>query len=190
MAVPSRGRTSEILSSLPLQILLYVNGIYYIFYFLATLAMIIYKSKSQVFSAEQAVLMHSWALSCCVFLLYLLWFILQVKFSVIQMIFWLLILLCFSFWPFWKCFDCTWVGHVIQCTWNVICKHESFGKWSLLVEQIFGDPYTFPFTPEDTCKHHQHLPVTKMEGQEGPPDPVQSMLKLLQVQFLKNPNHH
>ncbi|XP_041572228.2 transmembrane protein 80 isoform X1 [Taeniopygia guttata] len=42
------GRTSEILSSLPLQILLYVNGIYYIFYFLATLAMIIY--KSQVFS--------------------------------------------------------------------------------------------------------------------------------------------
>ncbi|XP_005529129.1 PREDICTED: transmembrane protein 80 isoform X2 [Pseudopodoces humilis] len=48
MAVPSRGRTSEILSSLPLQILLYVNGIYYIFYFLVTLAMIIY--KSQVFS--------------------------------------------------------------------------------------------------------------------------------------------
>ncbi|XP_057235868.1 transmembrane protein 80 isoform X1 [Malurus melanocephalus] len=48
MAVPSRGRTSEILSSLPLQILLYVNGIYYIFYFLASLAMIIY--KSQVFS--------------------------------------------------------------------------------------------------------------------------------------------
>ncbi|NWI93417.1 TMM80 protein, partial [Pitta sordida] len=36
------------LSSLPLQILFYVNGIYYIFYFLATLAMIIY--KSQVFS--------------------------------------------------------------------------------------------------------------------------------------------
>ncbi|KFV48027.1 Transmembrane protein 80, partial [Gavia stellata] len=36
------------LSSVPLQILLYVNGIYYIFYFLATLAMIVY--KSQVFS--------------------------------------------------------------------------------------------------------------------------------------------
>ncbi|KFW95344.1 Transmembrane protein 80, partial [Phalacrocorax carbo] len=36
------------LSSVPLQILFYVNGIYYIFYFLATLAMIIY--KSQVFS--------------------------------------------------------------------------------------------------------------------------------------------
>lgn len=76
--------------------------------------MIIYKSKSQVFSAEQTVLMHSWALSCCVFLLCLLWFILQVKFSVIQMIFWLLILLCFSLWPFWKCLDCTWVGHVIS----------------------------------------------------------------------------
>ncbi|NXA11609.1 TMM80 protein, partial [Sapayoa aenigma] len=39
---------SSQLSSLPLQILFYVNGIYYIFYFLATLAMIIY--KSQVFS--------------------------------------------------------------------------------------------------------------------------------------------
>ncbi|NXJ84375.1 TMM80 protein, partial [Trogon melanurus] len=34
------------LSSLPLQILFYVNGIYYIFYFLATLAMIIYKSQA------------------------------------------------------------------------------------------------------------------------------------------------
>ncbi|KFP80674.1 Transmembrane protein 80, partial [Acanthisitta chloris] len=39
---------SSQLSSLPLQILFYVNGIYYIFYFLATLAMIVY--KSQVFS--------------------------------------------------------------------------------------------------------------------------------------------
>ncbi|KAM4777706.1 LOW QUALITY PROTEIN: transmembrane protein 80 [Cyanocitta cristata] len=74
MAVPSRGRTSEIVSflyhcslhvgilkktassgflllpssSAQCWILLYVNGIYYIFYFLATLAMIIY--KSQVFS--------------------------------------------------------------------------------------------------------------------------------------------
>uniref|UniRef100_A0A8D2M964 Transmembrane protein 80 n=1 Tax=Zonotrichia albicollis TaxID=44394 RepID=A0A8D2M964_ZONAL len=47
MAVPSRGERSQ-LSSLPLHILLYVNGVYYIFYFLATLAMIIY--KSQVFS--------------------------------------------------------------------------------------------------------------------------------------------
>ncbi|XP_064922543.1 transmembrane protein 80 isoform X2 [Columba livia] len=41
-------RTSSVLSSLPLQILFYVNGIYYIFYFLVTLAMIVY--KSQVFS--------------------------------------------------------------------------------------------------------------------------------------------
>ncbi|KFO86196.1 Transmembrane protein 80, partial [Buceros rhinoceros silvestris] len=36
------------LSSLPLQILLYANGLYFIFYVLATLAMIVY--KSQVFS--------------------------------------------------------------------------------------------------------------------------------------------
>ncbi|NXT87360.1 TMM80 protein, partial [Anhinga rufa] len=36
------------LSSVPLQLLFYVNGIYYTFYFLATLAMIVY--KSQVFS--------------------------------------------------------------------------------------------------------------------------------------------
>lgn len=107
---------SSQLSSLPLHILLYVNGVYYIFYFLATLAMIIYKSKLQVLSPEQAVLMQSWVLSCCVFLLYLLWFILQVRFSVIQMIFWLLILPCFSLWPFWKCLDCTWVGHVISAT--------------------------------------------------------------------------
>ncbi|XP_074741047.1 transmembrane protein 80 isoform X1 [Strix uralensis] len=42
------GRTSSVLSSVPLQFLFYVNGIYYIFYFVATLAMIIY--KSQVFS--------------------------------------------------------------------------------------------------------------------------------------------
>ncbi|NXK26347.1 TMM80 protein, partial [Arenaria interpres] len=40
--------TSHQLSSLPLQILFYLNGIYYIFYFLATLAMIVY--KSEVFS--------------------------------------------------------------------------------------------------------------------------------------------
>ncbi|KAM6133363.1 transmembrane protein 80 [Phoenicopterus ruber ruber] len=48
MAVTRRGRTSSVLSSVPLQILFYVNGIYYIFYFLVTLAMIVY--KSQVFS--------------------------------------------------------------------------------------------------------------------------------------------
>uniref|UniRef100_A0A672TPB1 Transmembrane protein 80 n=2 Tax=Strigops habroptila TaxID=2489341 RepID=A0A672TPB1_STRHB len=36
------------MSSVPLQLLFYVNGIYFIFYFLATLAMVLY--KSQVFS--------------------------------------------------------------------------------------------------------------------------------------------
>uniref|UniRef100_A0A493TUD8 Transmembrane protein 80 n=1 Tax=Anas platyrhynchos platyrhynchos TaxID=8840 RepID=A0A493TUD8_ANAPP len=48
---PSRGEilnSSYQLSSVPLQILLYINGFYYIFYFLATLAMIFY--KRQVFS--------------------------------------------------------------------------------------------------------------------------------------------
>ncbi|NWR81604.1 TMM80 protein, partial [Centropus unirufus] len=39
---------SSQLSSVPLQMLFYINGIYYIFYFLASLALIIY--KSQVFS--------------------------------------------------------------------------------------------------------------------------------------------
>ncbi|NWW42910.1 TMM80 protein, partial [Pedionomus torquatus] len=39
---------SHQLSSVLLQILLYINGIYYIFYFLATLTMIVY--KSEVFS--------------------------------------------------------------------------------------------------------------------------------------------
>ncbi|NXS51997.1 TMM80 protein, partial [Brachypteracias leptosomus] len=32
--------------SLPLQILFYINGIYYSFYFLATLAMLVYKSQA------------------------------------------------------------------------------------------------------------------------------------------------
>uniref|UniRef100_A0ABM5F8I1 Transmembrane protein 80 isoform X3 n=1 Tax=Pogona vitticeps TaxID=103695 RepID=A0ABM5F8I1_9SAUR len=41
-------RTSSVLSSVPLQILFYLNGVYYIFYFLATLLMIVY--KSQVFT--------------------------------------------------------------------------------------------------------------------------------------------
>ncbi|XP_068004374.1 transmembrane protein 80 isoform X1 [Melanerpes formicivorus] len=47
---PSRrqGGTPSVLSSLLLQILFYVNGVYYIFYFLATLTLIVY--KSQVFS--------------------------------------------------------------------------------------------------------------------------------------------
>nr|XP_060625369.1 transmembrane protein 80 isoform X1 [Anolis sagrei ordinatus] len=42
------GRTSSVLSSVPLQILFYLNGLYYIFYFFAVLLMIIY--KSQVFT--------------------------------------------------------------------------------------------------------------------------------------------
>ncbi|XP_075422930.1 transmembrane protein 80 isoform X1 [Ascaphus truei] len=42
------GNRSLVLSSVPLQILIYLNAVYYIFYFLATLLMIIY--KSQVFS--------------------------------------------------------------------------------------------------------------------------------------------
>ncbi|XP_062973162.1 transmembrane protein 80 [Elgaria multicarinata webbii] len=48
MAAVKRGRTSSVLSSVPLQILFYLNGVYYMFYFLATLLMIIY--KSQVFT--------------------------------------------------------------------------------------------------------------------------------------------
>ncbi|XP_077177502.1 transmembrane protein 80 [Paroedura picta] len=48
MAAARRGRTSVVLSSVSLQILFYLNGLYYLFYFLATLLMIIY--KSQVFT--------------------------------------------------------------------------------------------------------------------------------------------
>ncbi|OCT84001.1 transmembrane protein 80 [Xenopus laevis] len=48
MAVVGRGKSSVVLSSVPLQMLLYLNVIYYVFYFLATLLMLIY--KSQVFS--------------------------------------------------------------------------------------------------------------------------------------------
>ncbi|XP_056382989.1 transmembrane protein 80 isoform X2 [Hyla sarda] len=42
------GKGSLVRSSVPLQILLYINVVYYVFYFVATLLMIIY--KSQVFS--------------------------------------------------------------------------------------------------------------------------------------------
>ncbi|KAM4618069.1 transmembrane protein 80 [Discoglossus pictus] len=48
MALIRRGNRSLVLSSVPLQILLYFNVVYYVFYFLATLLMIIY--KCQVFS--------------------------------------------------------------------------------------------------------------------------------------------
>ncbi|NXD14516.1 TMM80 protein, partial [Nothocercus nigrocapillus] len=47
-------------SSVSLQILFYVNGAYYIFYFLATLAMIVY--KSQVFSYPDSFLAPDLAL--------------------------------------------------------------------------------------------------------------------------------
>nr|XP_005996142.1 PREDICTED: transmembrane protein 80 [Latimeria chalumnae] len=39
------GRAAVVLSSVPLQCLFYLNGVYYCFYFLATLLMIIYKSQ-------------------------------------------------------------------------------------------------------------------------------------------------
>uniref|UniRef100_A0A8C6ZAD1 Transmembrane protein 80 n=1 Tax=Nothoprocta perdicaria TaxID=30464 RepID=A0A8C6ZAD1_NOTPE len=60
--LPSQGmgRTSSIQSSLSLQILFYANGIYYIFYFLATLAMIVY--KSQVYSYPDSFLASDLAL--------------------------------------------------------------------------------------------------------------------------------
>ncbi|KAM8938937.1 transmembrane protein 80 [Pelodytes ibericus] len=48
MALVKRGKSSLVLSSVPLQILLYLNAVYYVFYFLATLLLIIY--KCQVFS--------------------------------------------------------------------------------------------------------------------------------------------
>ncbi|XP_039562474.1 transmembrane protein 80 isoform X1 [Passer montanus] len=136
-------------------ILLYVNGVYYIFYFLATLAMIIY--KSQVFSYPDDFLAPDLAV------LFLM--------GIVEV-------------------PRLYLGRSrFQWNWDVICKHAFIWKWSLSVEQILGDPCTFPFTPEDTCKH-QHLLFTKAEGWEGPPDLVQSLLKLLQVQFLKNPNHY
>ncbi|XP_044281918.1 transmembrane protein 80 isoform X2 [Varanus komodoensis] len=55
MAAVRRGRTSSVLSSVPLQILFYLNGAYYLFYFFATLLMIIY--KSQVFTYPDNLLM-------------------------------------------------------------------------------------------------------------------------------------
>uniref|UniRef100_A0A8C5MX19 Transmembrane protein 80 n=1 Tax=Leptobrachium leishanense TaxID=445787 RepID=A0A8C5MX19_9ANUR len=45
MAFSRRGKSSLVLSSVPLQILLYINVVYYVFYFLASLLMIIYKSQ-------------------------------------------------------------------------------------------------------------------------------------------------
>ncbi|KAI1895929.1 hypothetical protein AGOR_G00111830 [Albula goreensis] len=45
MAAVRSGRTSTVLSSVPLQLLLYLSAIYFLFYFLSTLCMIIYKSQ-------------------------------------------------------------------------------------------------------------------------------------------------
>uniref|UniRef100_A0A2D4I133 Transmembrane protein 80 n=4 Tax=Micrurus TaxID=8634 RepID=A0A2D4I133_MICLE len=45
MAAVRQGRSSSVLSSVPLQILFFLDGIYYVFYFLAALLMIIYKSQ-------------------------------------------------------------------------------------------------------------------------------------------------
>uniref|UniRef100_A0A8C2TP78 Transmembrane protein 80 n=1 Tax=Coturnix japonica TaxID=93934 RepID=A0A8C2TP78_COTJA len=60
-AVPKRPEVSR-LSSVPLQMLFYINGFYYIFYFVATLAMLIY--KSQVFSYPDGFLAPDLALLC------------------------------------------------------------------------------------------------------------------------------
>ncbi|XP_032078846.1 transmembrane protein 80 [Thamnophis elegans] len=45
MAAVREGSSSSVLSSVPLQILFFLDGIYYVFYFLAALLMIIYKSQ-------------------------------------------------------------------------------------------------------------------------------------------------
>ncbi|NXI36026.1 TMM80 protein, partial [Galbula dea] len=54
--------SSSQLSSVPLQMLFYVHGVYDIFYFLATLAMILY--KSQVFSYPDGFLAPDLTLLC------------------------------------------------------------------------------------------------------------------------------
>lgn len=76
----------------------------------------------------------------CLLLAYFLSVVLQVKFSVIQMIFWFQILWCFSSWPFWKCLDSTWVCHVITtpCQWNISLKHESLWYWPCVLTGQFS----------------------------------------------------
>ncbi|XP_041705787.1 transmembrane protein 80-like isoform X2 [Coregonus clupeaformis] len=44
MAVNRAGKSAVVLSSVPLQLLLYLSALYYVFYFLSTFCMIIYKS--------------------------------------------------------------------------------------------------------------------------------------------------
>ncbi|KAK6309409.1 transmembrane protein 80-like isoform X1 [Coregonus clupeaformis] len=45
MAVNRAGKSAVVLSSVPLQLLLYLSALYYVFYFLSTFCMIIYKSR-------------------------------------------------------------------------------------------------------------------------------------------------
>ncbi|XP_062316710.1 transmembrane protein 216 isoform X2 [Osmerus eperlanus] len=45
MAMNRPGKSAIVLSSAPLQLLLYLTGVYYVFYFLSTLGMLIYKSR-------------------------------------------------------------------------------------------------------------------------------------------------
>ncbi|XP_034272694.1 transmembrane protein 80 [Pantherophis guttatus] len=54
MAAVRQGSSSSVLSSVPLQILFFLDGIYYVFYFLAALLMIIY--KSQIFTYPYSLL--------------------------------------------------------------------------------------------------------------------------------------
>ncbi|XP_070621726.1 transmembrane protein 80 isoform X2 [Erythrolamprus reginae] len=58
---------SSVLSSVPLQILFFLDGIYYIFYFLAALLMIIY--KSQIFTYPYKLLTLDLGLLCFMALL-------------------------------------------------------------------------------------------------------------------------
>ncbi|XP_018619256.1 transmembrane protein 80-like [Scleropages formosus] len=56
MAAAQTGRTATILSSVSLQVLLYLSAVYFIFYFLATLGLIIYKSLVLSYPGENIVL--------------------------------------------------------------------------------------------------------------------------------------
>ncbi|KAM4618232.1 transmembrane protein 80-like [Polymixia lowei] len=64
MAMPRPGRSANVLSSVPFQLLLYMTAIYFIFYFLSTLGMIIYKSHVLSYPNEM--------LACDVGLLFLM----------------------------------------------------------------------------------------------------------------------
>ncbi|CAL8325436.1 transmembrane protein 80 isoform X1 [Gadus morhua] len=53
MALPRAGRSAIVLSSVPFQLLLYLSAIYFVFYFLCTLCMIIYKSQVLSYPEER-----------------------------------------------------------------------------------------------------------------------------------------